>query len=390
MAAYFQMGHHSENLVGEQDLDEYKGIVLSPINRYPGELADDVGNFCDFGDYHIVLDSQLYYPKTERGKLNDHPYFPSDFETADLANLSWWKNLIDKLSNYASKLCISTVASPVFQPVVWRDDYYKLCADISNILSKNLSSESISVYTTVMTDVDELSDKKKRMEIASILSDTESEGYYIVFRSEVEPRRELSNDSTLLGMMSLIYELKQTGRPVLVSNCSSDMILFKAAGATDCATGKFFNLRRFTKSRYDEPKEGGGQLPYWFEQGLFAFLREADLLRLLKRGFEDLVGTLYSDNFWSNQILTHLKEKRGKAWLALSWRQYLSWFGKAEEVLTGSDCAEIVKGWLKDADSNWGDLEEDDLFFDERQNDGSWIRPWRQALIGFNKSLKKR
>ena len=76
--------------------------------------------------------------------------------------------------------------------------------------------------------------------------------------------------------------------------------------------------------------------------------------------------------------------------LALSWRQYLSWFGKAEEVLSRSDCAEIVKGWLKDADSNWGDLEEDDLFFDERQNDGSWIRPWRQALIGFNRSLKKR
>ena len=48
------------------------------------------------------------------------------------------------------------------------------------------------------------------------------------------------------------------------------------------------------------------------------------------------------------------------------------------------------KNWLKDADSNWADLEDDDLLFDERRNDGSWIRPWHQALVCFNKSMKNR
>jgi len=36
------------------------------------------------------------------------------------------------------------------------------------------------------------------------------------------------------------------------------MILWKAAGATNCASGKYFNLRRFTLSRLDEPEENGG------------------------------------------------------------------------------------------------------------------------------------
>ena len=382
------MGHHSENLVGEEDLEEFEGIVLSPINRDPGELSDDVVSFCGLGRYHIILDSQLYFPKTERGKLNDHPYFPSDFETADLADMTWWGKLINELSDYASKLCVSTVTSPVFQPPIWRSDYYRLCADISNILSRELSSESISVYTTVMADIAEISDEMKRMEIASILSDTESEGYYIVFRSEIEPRRELSNDSYLFGMMSLINELKRTGRRVLVSNCSSDMMLFKAAGATDCATGKFFNLRRFTKSRYDEPKEGGGQLPYWFEHGLIAFLREADLLRLKRDGFGDLIGTHHSSNHWSSKIIRQLRDERGKPWLAFSWRQYLSWFGKTEEELSGEIAAEVVKAWLKDAEENWAKLEADDFLFEERLNNGSWVRAWRQALASFRKATR--
>jgi len=149
---------------------------------------------------------------------------------------------------------------------------------------------------------------------------------------------------------------------------SSDMVLYKAAGATDCATGKFFNLRRFTKSRYEEPQEGGGQLPYWFEHSLFAFLREADLLRLLNRGYSSLIGCGHSTNHWSKTIMSQFKNNPNKPWLAYSWRHYLSWFGKTESELDVDDSANIVKRWLKTADSNWADLEDDDLLFDERRN----------------------
>jgi hypothetical protein len=56
------------------------------------------------------------------------------------------------------------------------------------------------------------------------------------------------------------------------------MILWKAAGATNCATGKFFNLRRFTISRFEEPdSSGGGQLGYWFEKALLGIPSEFGL-----------------------------------------------------------------------------------------------------------------
>ena len=35
MTAYLQMGHNTENLIGEEDLEEFEGIILSPVNREP-------------------------------------------------------------------------------------------------------------------------------------------------------------------------------------------------------------------------------------------------------------------------------------------------------------------------------------------------------------------
>ena len=106
----------------------------------------------------------------------------------------------------------------------------------------------------------------------------------------------------LAGIMELIKILEDTGKPVIVSHCSSEMILFKAAGASHCATGKFFNLRRFTKTRYEDSSAGGGQLPYWFEQSLLAFLRGTDVIRLQNRRLGDLVENGFSNNHWSTQI----------------------------------------------------------------------------------------
>lgn len=387
MTAYFQMGHHSENLIGETDLGNYRGIVLSPINRLPSELSGDVSRFCSLDDYDIVFDPQLYYPNSERGKLHDHPYFPSDFDTVDLSSLPWWDRLVGELAEHAASLCVTALASPVFQPRVWSSDYYRLCTDISRQLTKAFKGEPLRVYSTVMTNMSELADEGRVMEIAAIMSDTDADGYYLVFQSDTQPRRELSDEAELYGMMSLISELKQTERPVLVSNCSSDMVLFKAAGADHCATGKFFNLRRFTKSRYEEPKEGGGQLPYWFEHSLFAFLREADLLRLRDRGFEKFVGVGNSTNHWGNEIINQFSEAPGNPWLRLAWRQYLAWFGETESEVSAEDSLNTVLGWLNDADANWGELENDSLLFDERLNNGNWIRRWHQALIRFRRRV---
>ena len=129
-----------------------------------------------------------------------------------------------------------------------------------------------------------LSQPDKADEIASIISQTKAESIYLIFISNIVPRRELNNTEEIKGAMRLIAALENAGLSVIVGFSSTDLILWKVAGATACATGKFFNLRRFTSSRFEEPSEGGGQLPYWFEESLLAFLRESDVLRVRKAG----------------------------------------------------------------------------------------------------------
>ena len=384
MSAYLQMGHDTENLVGETDLDEFQGIILSPVNRDADRLQQNVPIFRERGDFDIVLDPQLYFPRGQRENLVNQPYFPDGFNTLDFSVPSGWTGVIDGLAQFAEDLAVDAVASPVIMPRRWADEYYDVCIETSHMLSQALN-HSIRALTTCLVSLADLTDVNRSRQIASILTRHDTEGYYVVLDTNIEPRRELSDADGISAFMSLIRMLNGHA-PTTVAFSSSDMILYKAAGATNCSTSKFFNLRRFTTSRFEEPPGGGGgQLPYWFEHNLLAFIREADIRRLQRDGFGNLIGGLHSNSCSGDAVLDCLDNSPGQAWVGKSWRQYLSWFGKTEqEVSVGG--IPIVRNWLQDAERNWRNLEDEEILMDEPRNDGSWIRPWRQALRDFSRS----
>lgn len=390
MSAFLQMGHDSMNLIGEDDLDSFEGIILSPVNEASKTLSQSVKKIRRKGGYEIVFDPQLYFPKSQRRHLIEYPYFPNDLDTADLSSKKWWKDRISSLTEYTCQLGVNSVASPVIFPNNWSESYYASCANTANELSKSLSGSGINCLTTVMVGFEHIQSKNEVFKIASILSDTHASGYYIVIASDTEPRRELASEISLAETMKLIAALEGTGKPVIVSHCSSDMLLFKAAGATSCATGKFFNLRRFTKSRYDDDSGGGGQLAYWFEHGLLTFLRLSDVLRIKNSSSINLIGNHFSKNCWSEKIQQDLELENPPAGVKEGWRQYLSWFSKTEDSLShNKDKHNTVERWLREAENNWLEVEDNGILFDEPRNNGKWIRPWRQALANFISSYTK-
>jgi hypothetical protein len=381
------MGDNTENLVGERDLLGFGGIILSPVNRKPRDIGDDISRFRKKATFDIVFDPQLYVPNTDRGKLHLYDYFPEDLDTADPLSEAWWSKVTGKLAFCGKDYGVDAMASPAVIPNVWSDDYFANCVEVSQRLSKLFSGSGIRTLTTVLVNLDELGVENAPQRIASIVSEAESDGYYLASLSTTEPRRELSGTKQLVGLMSLVAELESTGRPVIASHCSSDMLLYKAAGASSCASGKFFNLRRFTRSRYEEPSKGGGQLPYWFEHSLLAFLRGEDVQRLQSEGFRHLIGTKCSDNVWAQSIKEQWRIEPDKPWLRFAWRQYLCWFWKTEGELSGGDAKALVAGWLKTAEDNWRSLKAAGVLLADMQNEGDWIRPWRQALNDFNKRI---
>jgi hypothetical protein len=81
--------------------------------------------------------------------------------------------------------------------------------------------------------------------------------------------------------------------------------------------------------------------------------------------------------------MTQFGRDPGAAWLGLSWRHYLSWFGRTGDKLSGTNAATFVNDWLRQAELDWELLEDHNVLLEERHNGGRWIRPWRQALNDF-------
>lgn len=375
MAVYHQMGHDSQNLLDEKNLHLYKGALISPVNYNEAKVCAQIKKYAS-DKFEMIFDPQMYFPNSERGKLSQWTYFPSDVDTADLTSTAWWQNIVVEITKTMKRLTPHAVCSPAIVPRVYSDDYYLSNRQIGQDLQQQLSATSINMLQTLLVRLEDLSNQKRAAEIASIITGGTANRVFLVLISDVEPRRELSETEDIKGAMKLINYLETAGVNVLVGFTSSELLLWKVAGATDCASGKFFNLRRFTSSRWEEPSEGGGQIPYWFEESVMAFLREPDIVRLQKANFLSQTGMT---NPYGQQILQQFNNDPGKAWLKLSWCQYLYWFADFECRITKGQIN--PKELLKEAENIWDKLDKADILMDERQNNGSWIRAWRRALI---------
>ncbi len=381
MSTYHQMGHDSENLLGLPELASYSGAILSPVN-YPQDkvIAQIRGKSVDHA-FETLFDPQLYYPKTQREILREWPYFPSDVDTADVWSHTWWGQTVDRIATTCEEIKPTAVCSPAVVPYVFRDDYFSLLVDIADKLCTRLEGSGIRPIQTALVGLDELTTPDRSLEISSILSASPCDQMYVVFGGTADPRRELMEVESIKGAMRLISALSSASIDVIVGFCSSDVVLWKAAGASSCATGKFFNLRRFTSSRFEEPSGGGGQLPYWFEESLLAFLRESDLVRIKDR---DLLSEASLRNPFGQRILEQFSSQPGSPWLGTSWRQFLFWFSDFENRCESGEVD--PRRLLSDTENRWRALEDADVLMEEPRNDGAWLRPWRRALAEFEAS----
>jgi len=376
MSAYHQMGHDSWNLIGEEALRSFKGLVLSPVNDGPAVVVEKLASLDPLrSQLDILLDPQFYKPGSDRGSLQEWAHIPRDFGTADVSDIGWWGERCRLLAAEAEQIGATSVASPAVIPRAFTPDYYDWVVNCAELLA---GATRASVLLTVIVRLSDISELGAVERIASILTRTQIDRIYLVLYDDVPPRSQRTDVEALAGALSLIRMLEKAGSRVIVAFSGLDMLLWKEAGATAVATGKFFNLRRFVPGRWEDPSEGGRVLPYWTDDELITWLREDDVRLLLRLGIID--GQRASgSNPYSQEILSALERRGGEAWVRWGWRQYLYWFNECEAALDAKKVS--TRDILGRADRHWSEVERRGALLFERANNGEWIRAWLNALL---------
>jgi hypothetical protein len=378
MGTYHQMGHQSTNLVEATDLRNFAGAILSPVNDTPVGIKKFMERFGRRGEFEYILDPQLYWPHSDKPTLKQWKYFPSDFASVDHTIASGWHDVITSLGAAARDLGVDAVCSPARVPRVYELDHHTLSTEIADLMVHEMKGSGIEVLQTALVDFASLANYNRVLEIGSILTTSKAKRFYLVFHSDHKnPRRELESISEIKGAMLLISLLRDHHFDVLVAFSCSDILLWKTAGATACATGKFWNLRRFNPARWSEESEGGGgQVAYLFEEGLVGFIRDNDI-PLLEFARSDAT----KNNPYLSQILPLVAS--AKPWLSIAWKQFLYWFCEIDTRLTHG--ATTASALLKIAEEHWDTIDDDGLLLEEKRNKGDWVRPWRIAIADYKK-----
>ena len=192
MTAYLQMGHHSQNLLNENDLAQYKGAVLSPVNEDENCIQAQINAHQGEG-FEMIFDSQLYYPNAERGRLPEWSYFPSDVESADRTSLRWWRRIITGLKQTALRIHPQAICSPALVPQVYNDNYYTLNQQVAEIMKDRFTNTGIDILQTLIVNLTDITEETRPAEIASIATSGPLDRVFLVLKSDTEPRRELSD-----------------------------------------------------------------------------------------------------------------------------------------------------------------------------------------------------
>lgn len=378
MASYLQLGHDSWNLLEEQDIGSYSGLVLSPVNDAPTDVQarlSRLGRLRD--DLEVILDPQMYNPAVDKGKMDQWTYFSADFATADHADARWWSQRGREIVEQGAQLGVDVVCSPALFPRTFTDNYYSLMVEVADATKRHADGHGIETMLTAIVSLRDLANPLRAMAIASILSRSLCERMYLIFLNEdIPPREPLRDDAGIPTAVHLIRLLSAEMR-IHVAFVSHDLVLWKYAGATDISTGKFMNLRRFSPGRWREEDTQGRQISYWNEESLMALLREADVALLLRHGWFE--GRDMSDNPSEARILQIIRSGAGSPWLKLSWMQYLRWSSNMEALWHGNPAA--AEASLVAADHSWGEAVVDRrILFQDRFNSGDHIRAWLNAL----------
>ena len=218
-------------------------VILSPRDLNENQIERLSADIINLGGA-IMLDPQIFDPRSDRIKLTSHTYWPDKYSTAN-AN---WSHVLRELYNYNQMAQTHQFILPGLYCdrvnnlfLNWQEDIVSMAQLYKK---QKLGTLCLSAETIRFRDQLEL-----------LLSKTDEwnlDGYYIIAE---HPDGDYLVDDPLWfsNLLMFLAGLKLQNKQVVLGYSNHQMLCMACAGIDAIASGTYMNVRLFTLDKFYEP-----------------------------------------------------------------------------------------------------------------------------------------
>jgi hypothetical protein len=237
-------------------------VILSPKNMTRDQMLSQSAKLSGKNG-NILIDPQFYVPHTMLERLQEHPYWPADYNTGSFFSGNGIKKLIDDLiSLYLEPMGASAFILPTLLLDDIDDDWEKTTDLIINeILRRTLS---IPKYCTLCISDVVLKDENKTHNLLELIEQYPVDGFYII---PIHPQNLylVEDVSWLINLMDFCAGIKILGKKVIIGYSSHQSLLLALTKVDAICAGTWLKTRMFPLGDFDDSDDQeGGRRSTWY------------------------------------------------------------------------------------------------------------------------------
>lgn len=262
MELYLQLGHGMPDIAQEL-IRSWQGgtAILSPRDAILTSQVAHAKQFHRIGG-RVLFDPQFYFPRANKTKLVEYPYWPRQYDTGGFWNKSEVKTLLDQLYGINLALeCDGFILPGLYTPTVDDDWLGRQRTVVAEAMQ--LGYDERDMYLTVALGPGAVRDAEQIEAIIDAARGWYVGGIYLV--CEHPDESYLVDDAVWLSrILDLVAGLRRGHKRVVLGYCNHQMLIAACASATAIASGNWMNVRSFSRSRFYENPDDERRHGKWY------------------------------------------------------------------------------------------------------------------------------
>lgn len=264
MQLYLQLGHGMKEHSIELNT-RWGGTtsILSPKNMDVNQLTT-ISSQLQNVNGKVLLDPQFYFPRTSHENLQNHEFWPQDYDTNSFFSGS---GLADMLNILVDKYILPLNTSAFIVPGLFsseiNDDWLALNNRMLDaVIKKGINQKK---YLTLCLSNDIIMNEEQIHTLLDYLEDFSIDGVYLIGQ---HPNSQylIDNANWLLNFADLCAGLKIQKKEVIVGYANQQMLYLALAKVDALCAGTWQKTRMFPTGDFDESDDDqeGGRRSTWY------------------------------------------------------------------------------------------------------------------------------